>query len=388
MAGHGRRSRSRRHESAFRGTDCISKLQPVRILLQHPHAPMEISGVVTYCEQLRVALEAEGAQVQVLSTHGASTAALWRAVCEADVVHLNSHHVRLAVMARLAGKRLILKYHFPYWDSVMQDPFVPRGLVGRFQEEARFLVRLTQGAGLASWRIRHIAQRLLRAALRVGLALLAHRRLACSGFIARSSELPWPVEVDYYPVELPAEYAGNSPAAQPQFAFAGRLEGRKGCDVMVRALALLHRKGRRVQAVVIGDGPEREKLEELARAEGLGESVRFAGRLSRAQVRDTFAKAFATVVPSRDNDAFPYTVIEATAVGCCVIGGRAGGIPEALGPQGLLFDAEDVVGLAACMEYLLEHPRAAEDHARATFLRIQQMCEPRIVARRTLAFYA
>lgn len=362
----------------------------MRVLLQHPHAPTEISGVVTYCEQLRAALGAEGVRVRVLSTHGASTAGLWRALSEADVVHLNSHHFRLAVMARLAGKRLILKYHFPYWDSVGQGPFVPRGLVGRFREEARFLAQLTQGAGWAGWRIRHIGQRLLRATLRVGLAVLAHRRLACSEFIARSSELPLRVEIDYYPVTLSAEYPGNSPAirSRSRFAFAGRLEGRKGCDVLVRALGILRRKGHRVDAVVIGDGPERERLEELARIEGVEDSVRFVGRLSRAPVRDAFAQAFAVVVPSRDNDAFPYTVIEAIAVGCCVIGSRSGGIPEALGPQGLLFDAGDEVGLAACMEHLIEHPRAAEGHARAAFERIRQMCAPRIVARRTLAFYA
>lgn len=362
----------------------------MRVLLQHPHAPTEISGVVTYCEQLRAALEAEGARVRVFSTHGASTAELWRAVREAEVVHLNSHHFRLAVMARLAGKRLILKYHFPYWDSVVQGPFVPRGLVGRFCEEARFLARLTQGSGWVAWRIRHVGERLLRATLRVVLALLAHRRLACSGFIARSCELPLRVEIDYNPLALFAEYPANLPAirSRSRFAFVGRLEGRKGCDVLVRALAILRRKGRRVDAVVIGDGPERERLEQLARAEGVEGSVRFAGRLGPASVRDSFAEAFAAVVPSRDNDAFPYTVIEAIAAGCCVIGSRSGGIPEALGPQGLLFDTGDEVGLAACMEHLLENPCVVEGQARAAFERIRQLCAPQIVARRTLAFYS
>jgi glycogen synthase len=68
--------------------------------------------------------------------------------------------------------------------------------------------------------------------------------------------------------------------------------------------------------------------------------------------------ALALVVPSRWNEPTGYVILEAATRGRVCIAARRGGIPEVIGP-GLLFENEDVAGLAAHMRRLLENPADA-----------------------------
>ncbi len=359
----------------------------MRILLQHPHAPGEISGVVTYCERLAAALEREGVHVRIFSTYGAEAPALWQAVSEVDVVHLNSHHFRLAMFARLRGRRVILKYHYPYWDSVLQGPFEAQGFAGRCWAEWRFLRRLTAGQGITGFK--HFAARFGRAVARVALAFVVDRRLACSQFIARSCELPREVVVDYPAVEFPHEGEPCVPmtSSPARFVFAGRLEPHKGCAVLLRAASCLAEVAK-VEIIVIGDGPERPKLERMVEQLGLRHGVIFRGRLERNAVLEEMARSTAVVVPSLVNEALSLVAIEAAALGRCVVGSRAGGIPELLGPDGLMFAPDDHESLAAHLQMLIAHPTAvAEARGRELQKRLGALCDPTVAAKRAMDFY-
>ncbi len=81
-----------------------------------------------------------------------------------------------------------------------------------------------------------------------------------------------------------------------------------------------------------GRGSSRPALEEQARRLGLGESVRFLGRVSDGDLPDYYRAADVSVVPSRSLEGFGLVVLEALASGTPVIASDTGGLPEALAP--------------------------------------------------------
>jgi glycosyltransferase involved in cell wall biosynthesis len=87
----------------------------------------------------------------------------------------------------------------------------------------------------------------------------------------------------------------------------GRLEANKRVDLIVRALALADR---RLRLVVVGEGPLRKQLEELAAAGGVSDRVTFAGGVSEQGLVDLYGGARAVVFPPFDED-YGYVTLEA-----------------------------------------------------------------------------
>jgi glycosyltransferase involved in cell wall biosynthesis len=147
----------------------------------------------------------------------------------------------------------------------------------------------------------------------------------------------------------------------------GRLVARKAHDLLLRAVAQLRSGDREVAAVVVGEGPERPRLEALARALGVEERVRFAGFVDDRELPEYYAAADAFALPSRrlaardGVEGFGMVFLEAGAAGLPVIGADTGGIPEAVedGRTGLLVPEDDVDALAAAIRRLAEDPEKA-----------------------------
>ncbi len=100
----------------------------------------------------------------------------------------------------------------------------------------------------------------------------------------------------------------------------------KGLDVLIRAFATLRAKTNRdVRLVLVGEGPERNALEALARSLDVADAVMFAGFTPTPWTAYPAFDVF--VIPSRI-EALGVVAIEAMASGCLVIGSRVGGIPE------------------------------------------------------------
>ena len=91
------------------------------------------------------------------------------------------------------------------------------------------------------------------------------------------------------------------------------------------------------QLTVIGDGPDRGRLEQHAQGAGLNGRVRFVGSLPRAEVLDALAGAEAAVLSS-DWENFPHAAVEALAVGTPLVATAVGGVGEIVvdGVNGLL----------------------------------------------------
>jgi glycosyltransferase involved in cell wall biosynthesis len=118
-----------------------------------------------------------------------------------------------------------------------------------------------------------------------------------------------------------------APAAA-DFLYIGMLRDLKGPDIFIEAFALAERSvGRPLSALMVGDGPDRDRYQARIAERGLGDRLRM---MPAMPARLAFGMARIVVVPSRA-EAMPYIVLEALAAGKAVIASRVGGIPEVLG---------------------------------------------------------
>jgi glycogen(starch) synthase len=135
--------------------------------------------------------------------------------------------------------------------------------------------------------------------------------------------------------------------------FVGRLVSDKGADLLLQALRHLGGRGIKSHLTIIGDGPERLKLERLAHQLDLHLQVRFIGAKSQREVAEELRIHKVLVVPSVWNEPFGVVALEGIASGCLVVGSSGGGLPEAIGPCGVTFPNGDAVALAGKIEELL-----------------------------------
>ncbi|HUP24834.1 MAG TPA: glycosyltransferase [Thermoanaerobaculia bacterium] len=135
----------------------------------------------------------------------------------------------------------------------------------------------------------------------------------------------------------------------------GRLSPKKGFHDLVAAVERLSAADLPVELVLVGEGPERARLEAEARAARLDGRIRFLGH--RSDVEDLYAAFDVFVLPSYEEGS-PNALLEAMASGCPVIATAVGGTPEILdGPSlGRLIAPGDPVGMAATLEELLRDP--------------------------------
>lgn len=144
----------------------------------------------------------------------------------------------------------------------------------------------------------------------------------------------------------------------------GNLVGRKGHDMVIRALSQVRQTVPDVTYLIVGDGPYRAELERLAEALEVRDHVVFAGRADDAELPSIYALADVFVMPSRerreenDVEGFGLVYLEAGACGKPVIGGRSGGVPEAIleGVTGLLVDPQDPEDIARAITRILTEP--------------------------------
>jgi len=156
-------------------------------------------------------------------------------------------------------------------------------------------------------------------------------------------------------------------ADAPELLVVGRLAPGKGFDDAVSALGELAARGLRPRLVVVGDGPERARLGELARARGVEAQVEFRGSLTHDALEPLYASAWLLLAPSKvvakgRRDGIPNVVIEAMAAGLPVVGARAAGLEEAIEPgrTGALCESANPRSLADAIEPLLRDPGEIE----------------------------
>lgn len=147
----------------------------------------------------------------------------------------------------------------------------------------------------------------------------------------------------------------------------GRLQRRKGHDLVLRALSKFGERLETIRYVIVGEGEERPRLESMVRELGLDAAVTFVGGISSAELPRYYAAADLFVMPNRieqnDFEGFGIVFLEAAACGLPVVAGRSGGVPEAVadGETGLLVSGDDCGELVDALAALI-----ADDGRRRT----------------------
>lgn len=134
----------------------------------------------------------------------------------------------------------------------------------------------------------------------------------------------------------------------------GRLSSEKGQSDLIRAVGLLRKAVdlQKTRIVFIGDGPDREILENLANGLFVRDFVRFTGQL--ANLRPYYSAASLVVIPSH-TEGSPNVLLEAMVAGVPVIATSVGGIPEMVTgeKEALLVDPGNPTGMALAIERAL-----------------------------------
>jgi glycosyltransferase involved in cell wall biosynthesis len=175
-----------------------------------------------------------------------------------------------------------------------------------------------------------------------------------------------PIEVIPYAAALPS--SSSAPAHTADGAtvlFVGRLVERKGVIHLIEALGTMQDRPH-TRLVIVGDGPERPRLEARARQLGLSERVVFRGRVSDAELRRAYEGADVFVLPSvldsrGDTEGLGVVLLEAMNYGVPVVASRIGGIVDIVtdNETGVLVPPGDSGALGGALQALLADPARA-----------------------------
>jgi len=168
----------------------------------------------------------------------------------------------------------------------------------------------------------------------------------------------------------------------------GRLVPEKGIDNLLQALA--ENRAHRWHLTVVGDGPDRERLERLASDLRLAARVRWTGALPPEELTKLWPELDVVVLPARTLPTWAepaaHVLAEAMAHEVAVVGTSAGATPEVIGGAGLVVPPDDPLALSAALRRL-SAPEQRRPLAQAGRARAMQYFSDDAVAERTLAFW-
>jgi colanic acid/amylovoran biosynthesis glycosyltransferase len=205
--------------------------------------------------------------------------------------------------------------------------------------------------------------------------------LACSKFIA--SQLvqrgcpEHKIRVHYIGIDLEKFSPDPAVAREPFVLFVGRLVEKKGCDLLIRAMSRVQKSMPEVELVIIGNGPLRSDLENLA-AQSLTR-YRFLGAQPPELVHSWMNRSLVFAAPSvtastGETEGLPISILEAQAMGLPVVSSVHAGIPEAVihGETGFLIEEGEWEHLAEYLSTLLGNADLRGRFAVAARRRVEQ----------------
>jgi glycosyltransferase involved in cell wall biosynthesis len=334
----------------------------VKILFHCVYFPPEVGGLESHVYYLAKALAESGHTVQVVTSRSlpgvpeeeemdgihvwrtwfpSRSPAGWVAhalasipktrvlAAESDIVHAQAF---ASVLPASAGRR---KHGFPLVATFHTSHFLTRARKAFWRPILAGLVRMPDYCLASSAEIADVA---------MGLA---------PGTTVEP--LPNGVETDFFrPVKPLLPGRGRVRIVVPR-----RLFPKNGVEYLIRSLPLI-RKEVDAEAVLIGDGPERRRLEALARDLDVSEVVEFLGKRPHADMPGLLSSGDLAVIPSL-MEATSVAALEAMACELPVVASDVGGLPEIVGPEvGALFEPGNPEALAEAVVGLLKEGDLAE----------------------------
>lgn len=270
---------------------------------------------------------------------GASIKELRRLASDADLIFQNNISLKTLLPVLLMGKPIVVAHHT--WISRVD------GKLGWQDRLKRFLVRRCHNIAIS--------------------------KAIADGLPVNSTVVGNPFEAEEFS-------AFRDAPRSREVIFVGRLVSDKGCDLLLRALAVLKQRGERVSLTVMGDGPEMPGLQRQARELGVADQVDFLGSVRENRAREV-AKHAVMAVPSRWAEPFGVVALEGMAAGCVVVAADVGGLPEAVGSAGVLFPREDPEALARAISEVLAMPELRERIQQESRQHLENF-EPAVIAQK------
>jgi glycogen synthase len=298
-------------------------------------------------------------------------ARLWRLILSADVIHVAGPALVPLLLGFLARRPVVVEHHgfqsiCPNGQMLIESSATP--CPGHFMlHHHGDCIRCNSKE---DW---------LRSVRLWFLTFL--RRWFCRRAAANISPTAWLGNLIHLPSvkTIPHGIEGRAAVRQPQMsksprliAFQGRLVNTKGVRVLLEAAKILWGKNQAFQLVIIGDGSERQTLEELAQQWQLETSVRFMGKLGSTEAEAVLSQAFAVVVPSIGGEVFGLVVVENMQRGIPVVASDLGALVEVIGNCGVTFRTGDAVSLAETLSELMDRPEHASDLGRTGSRRVEE----------------
>jgi glycosyltransferase involved in cell wall biosynthesis len=188
---------------------------------------------------------------------------------------------------------------------------------------------------------------------------------------------PMPVATDLF-------YPGNSRDGQ-RFLFVGRLNTQKGLEHLLHAMSTMKTP---LSLDIVGDGPNRAALEQLAQQLGVGSRIRWHGQVAQSDLPVFYQRAAALVVPSAD-EGLGLVAVEALLCETPVVAFDSGGIRDVIQHErtGVLVKPGDRAALATALDDLLARDGRGAALGRAGRLYALSAFAPESVARRYAEIY-
>jgi 1,2-diacylglycerol 3-alpha-glucosyltransferase len=273
-----------------------------------------------------------------------------------DVVH--THGILVPMMAlgiaRAFGIPLVHTYHTRMRDYIHHYPWYPA--LAWLTDEERWFARNSGGLRRVSRRLR---KNLDRSTIAVGGRFDVWYANRCTEVICPAQ--PMADELLQMGVKRPLFVIGNGidverltkpspdpfpalgvPDGAPRLLTVSRLGLEKSVDELLERFKLIHDRSPHARLVILGDGPERENLEQLAQTLGIREAVIFRGYVAPEAVSEFYQHADLFVFAST-SEVHPMVGLEAAACGLPIVARARMGITKCVvdGETGFLVDPED-----------------------------------------------
>jgi glycogen(starch) synthase len=226
---------------------------------------------------------------------------------------------------------------------------------------------------------------IVRASAAIGISkdIVAKYRNFYNLDLSEVPNIPNPIDLTY---SLGPNQASD---AQPMVLFVGRFEVRKGPHIFAKAIPLILARLPMTEFYFVGnDSGLKRVCEEFLVESGAMHKVRLVDKIPRDEVYRHYAQTAVCVFPSLWEN-FPYTCLEAMAMGCPVVASNVGGFAEIIvnGQSGILVEPGDPEALADAVCNLLEQKELREAFGSEGPKRVRYLCDPLKVAELTLDVY-
>ncbi|HEY8188550.1 MAG TPA: glycosyltransferase family 4 protein [Pyrinomonadaceae bacterium] len=357
----------------------------MRVVMLSNSFPPQVGGIEAHVTNLAQSLAAQGNQVRVVTARRNKAERIRDTLAGLNVTRVPQLNLpkmltaqylafstALLIALRARGQADVVHYH-TFWPDAFTafviNKFVPTVYT---VHESRFLIMSEQSE---SRRKLELALRPFQGIIAPSTELLnVARQLGVSS--NRSAYIPNAVDANKFSPNVARgtlRELCNIPSDHVLILCPRRLVPKNGVEFLMESLPLIRQRLERISVVIVGDGPERQKLEARACELGLQDSIVFLGSRSNDELPAFYADADIVAIPSL-KEATSIAGLEAMAAARAVVATRVGGLPEIIedGVTGLLVPPRDPEALAVAITRVLEEPELRRQLGLAARARVEK----------------